>query len=168
MKDFLEPPPNLIACHRVSDFLRHGKSQPGSSKIVRVGMQGEKPASVSSTLLVNPLELRRVGQSRSAGSGQSSDSQLLAPSTATGGYNSPPTDRAHALPKPVGLSPLATIWLISTLHKLSRYRKWQKIKGEYIRSIRLYPTTNQVICGDGFWFADPNIQRESPAKSTFI
>jgi hypothetical protein len=80
-------------------------------------VQGEQLAPVSGALPVDPLEVRRVAQTCALTPRQRSDCQPLTPAPAPGGDDPAPTDRAHALAKPVRLGPFSAIRLVRTLHK---------------------------------------------------
>jgi hypothetical protein len=77
----------------------------------------EEPAPVSSTLTIDPLELWRVSQTHPFASRQRSDCQALASPAPTVGDNSASSHRTHALAEAVRLGSLATIGLISALHR---------------------------------------------------
>ena len=80
-------------------------------------MHGEEPAPVSGALLVDPLELRRVRKAHTLTSGHPSDCQALPTPAAAGGYYPAASNGAHPLAETMGLGSLASVRLISALHK---------------------------------------------------
>lgn len=79
-------------------------------------MNGEELAPISSTLTVNPLELRGIREAGTLAARQCSDSQLFSPAASSSVQNPASADRTHALTKTVRLRALTSVWLISTLH----------------------------------------------------
>ena len=66
---------------------------------------------------VHPLELRGISQAHTLATRHPSHGQALAPPAASGGDHPASPDRAHTVAKTVGLRSLATVRLISTLHR---------------------------------------------------
>src|SRR5688500_17674202 len=97
--------------------------------LVGKGVHREELAPVGGALPVDPLELRRVGQTHALAPRQRSDCQALAAPTPAGGDYPAAAHRTHALAEAVCLGSLTTIWLVSTLHwtPLRALRKLQTI-----------------------------------------
>ena len=83
-------------------------------------MDGDQPTPVSGTLLVDPLELGGIGETRASAEPHGLDAELLAPLTPARGYYPPATYGLHPLAETVGLGTLATIGLVCTLHMYLR------------------------------------------------
>src|SRR5215208_2823421 len=112
-----EPPPHRVPRHRIADLAGDGEAQSRGAMLVGESVHGEEPAPVSSTLTIDPLELWRVSQPHAFASRQRSDCQALASPAPTVGDNSASSHRTHALAEAVRLGSLATIGLISALHR---------------------------------------------------
>lgn len=116
MEHFSEPPPHGVSRHRVADLSRDREAEPRAALLVGEGVHREELAPVSGALTIDPLELRRVGQTHAFAARQESDCQALAAPTPAIIDDPASPHRTHALAEAVRLGSLATIWLISTLH----------------------------------------------------
>ena len=133
VEDLLQSPSHGVARHRVAHLSGDGEPQASSVAPVLEGVHGDQLAPKSGAPTVDPLELRRVGQSGTLRPRQRSDSQPLAAPPATGGDHPPSANRAHTLAETVRLRSLTTIRLIGTLHKtpLRTLRDLKTIHGVY-------------------------------------
>ncbi len=133
VKHLSELPPHGVSGYRVADPSGNGEAQSRGAVLVGKSVHREEPAPVSGALAVYPLELGRVGQTHAFAAWQSSDCQALAAPAPAVRDDPASSHRTHAFAEAVRLGSLATIWLISTLHRtpLQALRSTQTTKRVY-------------------------------------
>ncbi len=169
VEDLFQSPSDGVARHGVADLPGDGEPQASSVEPVLEGVHGDQLAPKSGASTIDPLELRRVGQSGTFRPRQRSDGQSLAAPPPTGGDHPPSADRAHTLAETVRLRSLTTIRLIGTLHEtpLRTLRDLKTIPGVYPNPTASTSTRNNTlpppITTDG-----RRHDKGNPCKTSFI